>query len=531
MTEVRKLSDGNFGFFATRSYKKGEVIVNEAPLFKNNNDDSAIRAQFSDSSFTSEKSNSKFALAAKMSSSDSSKKSSAQMSSKIRIGQLRGMVTIAASFAISFHQTNEKDMIEKKTQLLSLYHPSLSCQPDELEYDIVQVAQSALEYCANYSKPQSPVSIMMSQETTKIELLKVMLIWACNAFEGGCLYQYSCRINHSCDPNCIAADNRDNNIQIVKAVCSISPGDELLISYLGLFTWVGGSARQKRLLQTKHFLCQCSRCSSEEIASAIPCPSCHPRQGPGSKYLEEHIQWDDDDDIKVSYAFPKNASCDTSSYRGSVCSESTQYNKSPILKIGKKVIDKILNHVESVSGQALSVAEKIGHEELASINTEIDEQLYQLASSVLGARHWTTNLMLLSLLDRLLASFNAIMLLGQDLPDMSELAEAIDSLQRLWKYGSGLSLNMDASFLLYNQTIGIARTLVALGDVNSMKYGAEWAGKVEDYINNFQGEDMKKVVGALRTAWERPIDEKSNDQNNMDIDADESNRTKKRLKK
>ena len=86
MTEVRKLSEGSFGLFATKSYKKGEIIVNEAPILKNNIDEGAIQAQFSDSSFTSDKSSSKYALAIKMSSS----KSDAQMSSKMRIGKWRG---------------------------------------------------------------------------------------------------------------------------------------------------------------------------------------------------------------------------------------------------------------------------------------------------------------------------------------------------------------------------------------------------------------------------------------------------------
>ena len=548
MTEVRKLPNGSFGLFATKAFERGDVLLNEHPLLSFESDENIIQTQFSDSSFLNAKSSSKYALAKKMnstqlSSSGKGKHGGNSMSSKHRIAKWRGMVSIAASYVLAC-QVPEKLSSEKKKELLSLYHPSSSCAPSDTEWEVVQVAESALSYCVNYAKPNSPLSAMLSDETSKMDIFKIMLIWACNAFEGGLLYKNSCRINHACDPNCITVDPKKmtsissctkNSIsqsdqQTIKAITPIKAGDELLISYLGIFNWAGGDVRKKRLLQTKHFHCSCSRCSSEDIASAIPCPSCHPRQGPGSKYLDEQIQWDDDDNFTVSYSYPKNSSCDTTSSRCRTCNESVQFNTSPVLKIGKKVTDKVLLHIENIPERNLSTSSKMGAEELASINSEMDEQLYQLASSVLGANHWATNFMLLSLLDRMLASFNAIMLLGQDLPDMSELAEAIDSLQRLWKFSSGLQLHMNSPFFVYNQTLGIARTLVALGDVKSMKYGAEWATKVKQFINLFGGDDLKKVVSALEKAWERPTEKPSLNASDMDVDRDDSNRSKKRAK-
>lgn len=542
MTEVRASSHGNLGLFATKAYQKGDLIFSELPLLSNASEENNIQAQFTDASFLK---NDSAAISKLVLSKSASSGNYTPMSKKRRIGKWREMIAIAASFAIAFGQPNEKSDEKSKQQqqaLLSLYFPSDSSAASDPEKELIQIAELALEYCITNAKPASALSNIVSQETSKTEVFKVMLIWACNAFEGGLLYENTCRINHSCDPNCLASppkkslNNSSEQIntqqQVVTAIANISPGDELFISYLGgIYNWTGGIARQNYLLHTRHFLCNCPRCSSGDTASAIPCPSCHPRSGPGKKYLDEDIQWDDDENIKVSYANPKNASCDTLSCRCKVCNESTQYNSSPILKIGKKVVDKVMHHIDTIQERDLSASSKLGPEELASINTEIDEQLHQLSSSVLGANHWTTNIMLLSLLDRTLASFNAIMLLGQDLPDMSDLAEAIDSLQRLWKFSSGLGLKMDSSFLLHNQTLGIARALVALGDVKSMKYGAEWAEKVENYFSLFEGEDMKKVVVALKEAWKRPVEENAKNEASMDVDEDDSDRSKKRVKK
>lgn len=88
------------------------------------------------------------------------------------------------------------------------------------------------------------------------------------------------------------------------------------------------------------------------------------------------------------------------------------------------------------------------------------------------------------------------------MPKMEEIAEVIDGLQRVSRFVSGLQLNLHMGHLLGTVIIGVARTLVSLGDVKSQKYGAEWLDKISiDYVVTFESEGTQKVVSALRVAW------------------------------
>ena len=49
--------------------------------------------------------------------------------------------------------------------------------------------------------------------------------------------------------------------------------------------------------------------------------------------------------------------------------------------------------------------------------------------------------------------------------------------------------------------MGLARTLVGLGDSKSQKYSSTWIAKVEKYAEKFETNAMNKVVVALRDAW------------------------------
>jgi len=116
--------------------------------------------------------------------------------------------------------------------------------------------------------------------------------------------------------------------------------------------------------------------------------------------------------------------------------------------------------------------------------------------------------MLLSILDRSISSFNAAMILGEE-PPFEELAESIDSLEKIWRFADGLSLSTPSSFLLHRQTLGVARSLVALGDAKSKKYGSEWVKRIVSYVQTFESEDLAKVVCAIQSAPERDSGEDS----------------------
>ncbi|KAH8739948.1 hypothetical protein FG386_001061 [Cryptosporidium ryanae] len=84
------------------------------------------------------------------------------------------------------------------------------------------------------------------------------------------LFSYLSLLNHSCDPNCgfigvngSYHDNENKNNLFVDLIANkmIKKNEEINISYVE--TYESRRDRIKTLFQTKHFLCQCNRCSSE----------------------------------------------------------------------------------------------------------------------------------------------------------------------------------------------------------------------------------------------------------------------------
>jgi hypothetical protein len=148
---------------------------------------------------------------------------------------------------------------------------------------------------------------------------------------------------------------------------------------------------------------------------------------------------------------------------------------------------------------------------------EIDRQYLQMATSVCGSRHWATHFLNLSLIEDSLASFHSTLLAlgGQDPADgngnaeetleglFAEIAEVADGIERAFKFTSSLDLKLDPAHWLFDYALGLARVLVGLGDVKSMKYGSRWVGRVEKYAERFENDGMRKVVVALRDAWKR----------------------------
>jgi hypothetical protein len=49
-----------------------------------------------------------------------------------------------------------------------------------------------------------------------------------------------------------------------------------------------------------------------------------------------------------------------------------------------------------------------------------------------------------------------------------------------------------------------------LGDEKSQKYGAEWLSKIDDYVEQFANDGVKKVVKTLKVAWTKQ--DRSNDE-------------------
>jgi len=569
MTEVHSSKKQGQGLFATKEYQPGEIILEESPLFtfqpKALQQIAKVRSQLKslEKISTGAAANKKSTYDETSISSSSClhdliiptnmKLNDCNLNQQQQRAKFLGMITAAATYATRKEQDDninkEKDTI-LISKLNSLYAPSSSSQSKTSssnndqsninlhEDNIIQLANHAIEYMKEHTATSSPLYNLVTE--SEEECKRIMLIWACNAFKGGNIYETTSRINHSCDFNAVVVssssssstvtsstskDNNeddDDNVQIIRATGVIQPGEEIFISYLGSYTYAGMSIRKEHLANDKYFTCQCTRCQKEEdngdVASAIPCCNCHERVG---RYLDEDVQYDEADeaDEEVNYAMPKKGSKHERCYSCQKCGNDCiiEFDSSVMDSIDK-IIQKVVAHLDECG----STSPKDDDRE--ELQEEMTERLLCLSYSVLGSKHWCTNLLLVQSLGRKLSAIHSSMLFSStnkkngkgkskggdiDSVDMADVAECVDSLQRLFSYIEGLKLqNSHLGHLLGNITIGVSRVLIGLGDVKSMKYGSEWVEKVNDYFNcNFEGPGMVKVVDTLLNAWKRKNDD------------------------
>lgn len=492
--------------------------------------------------------------------------------------------------ALSAYATNPPSG-EANDKLLELYHPSISSnsteKQDNAEEDAVRLAKLALSCGRVMAAPDSALRMLLKNKNydeldmdddddddDDRRMMKILLVYSCNAFEGGRLYHRLSRVNHSCNPNAVVLehgggnssssgndDDDDNDTEakhdasVLKAACDIAPGEEITISYLGKYLFAGYPIRQRILRANKHFECSCSRCSildtadcekyagkrngegdtiivdrGDDVASCIPCPKCHLRSG---RYLDEDVMLDEDADeedgrgFKVCYATPRN---------GLTPAERSVYCRS--CKGTTKVIlddaGSLRKKKEGMAIKYMCMAEDKVYERLESIGKangggdteseqEMDRQFLQMATSICGSRHWATHFMNLHLMEESLASIHSTMMSNatKDAEMMEdiyvELAEAADGLDKAYKFASSLNLKLHPAHWLFDYTIALAQTLVGLGDEKSQKYGSTWIERLGGYAEQFENEGMRKVVITLRDAWKRgecgSADKRSSEEN------------------
>ena len=498
MPEVKTSKNQGLGLYASEKYEPGDIILEELPLFtfhpQNVEQLSSIQSQFKtsslkngvDSSFTKKKD-----VDAKTDSSvsldDLNFLDVPSTIENCKRSKFKGLVTAAATYVISSNISTTT-----KEKLLSLYSPTISDDCDEsnkYEEGIIKLVSAAISFLQENTIPSTPLHIFVHEN--RDECSKIMLIWACNAFKGGHVYEIMSRVNHSCDFNAIISLSTSSSKegdgcdkQCVKASNVINPGDEIFISYLGTYTYAGMTLRKKMLSEDKYFDCQCSRCSNEEfkgdLASCIPCIQCHERLN--GRYLDEDTQYDDDDENKVNYASPRGVGEDVK-YFCEKCGDDKSYRlKSSLSTTIDKTIDRVIDHLDECAGVNVhNNTDETTNEEMA----EMTERLLCLSYSVLGSKHYCTNLLLVQSLAKKLSDIHASMLcssvgkndnkkgsnkdvnketgLGVDITDV---AECIDLLERCFTYTHSLDLNSHVGHLLGSVTIGVARVLVGFGKIN-----------------------------------------------------------------
>ncbi len=588
MTEVRATSKQGCGLFATKHYNPGDIILDEDALFtfsvNSKEEKQAIRDQFKKSATSGDTGNSARASNKNNSFASESKESLTKdddisidhfLSDVVKIpsnvdsqkyaNKFLGMIIAAVTYSnAKSDKTLGDDTIAK---LLQLYCPP-GCSNDDskgilqnvnqYENEVIELSKKALKFLEQNVDEKSPIRDLLKADEK--EILNVMLIWACNAFQGGHVYDVTSRINHSCDFNAaiVSTGSVSQTKQIVKAACKIQPNDEINISYLGSYTYADLCQRRQLLRRDKFFDCHCERCVREEnfeqfgkdcklgdVASSIPCVTCHTRIS--DRYLDEDTQYDDDEDNEVQYAVRKYAQENDMIDQKVYISE--KHGCSTLVPaLGAtidKTVDRVITHLDLLerknerSGQAMYDDTDETDDEIL----EMTQKLLCLSYSVLGSKHYCTNLLLLQNLGNKLSSLHTTMMCNSMQTgkkrnkglkgkaanvtevDMAEVAECIDSLQRCYKFIEGLHLRSHPGHLLGNVTIGISRALVGLGDETSMKFGSEWAEKVDDYFQwGFDGISMCKVVATLKNAWKR----KSVDDN--DEQQSKSQKKTKRIK-
>ncbi|GAX28168.1 hypothetical protein FisN_6Lh004 [Fistulifera solaris] len=383
------------------------------------------------------------------------------------------------AIAQAYQQSNTQLDIEAK--LLSLYHPQADTA-NPAEQELWKNSQSAAE--------------------NDDRLHKIIMIACCNSFQGGYVYEHASRINHSCQPNAIVNIQEDTGALLLRALTPIVVGEEIGISYAGLYLYTDTRARQHVLRRDKFFDCACVRCQEAvDPANMIPCTKCHPRH---QSHLDEATQYDDDDEHPVKYMMWKSDQfvCESCDY--------VETLKSSVATVVHSISDKVLQFLEQYKEQDNSSKASSEQKDNAP-QDEQDEELesllqehLSLASSVLGARHWTTNLLLLLYLDRGLKQYHKKLIFQQAADDdmQLDLAEHIDHLQRITQFVKRLKLHLHPGHLLSDVIVGIARALVSLSDVKSAQYATRWLDHLIGY-EPFLSEALVKVVDSLKSAWTR----------------------------
>jgi SET domain len=455
------------------------------------------------------------------------------------VGKFRSLVHAGAWFVV--FRPSEESVVE----LSELYSPSTT-DPHVDERRIVQLAQRALAFLKKSSEKGSTMHKRLvdgSEELLDQQVLRVMLVWACNAFDGGRVYKLQSRVNHSCRPNAVVyAEDASSSSQTIRAASEIAAGEEVRISYLGTLLYGDTLLRRDELRRSKHFTCKCERCEAPnstdgtpDAAGSVPCVVCHPR-AQRKRQLDEDTQYDDDQ--TVNYMIPTLMHDASWVWKCEACQSSVPEhgNKeyAPAFEACRSVSRTVASYLREHSSRGMNDS----HPPPSAAGTDdngfgadkqddsaVLEEHLTLASSIAGARHWTTNLLLLLQLDQMLQDFHGRLLRsdvddapssGAEGDDLEALASGIDMLERVCRFVDGLHLPLHRGHVLSHVIIGVARALVSLGDAKSCTYARDWLRKLDGYTEIFESEGIQKVVATLK---ERAPQERN--------DADDDRKAKK----
>lgn len=266
---------------------------------------------------------------------------------------------------------------------------ALSCPSLDEKHPLVEAALSVAESCLASSQAGQLTGVPVE------ELQRVVLVFCVNSFAGGTLYEQGCRLNHSCAANVTSAV--EGLHRHFRALKPIEKGDELLVSYLADFAFMSTSMRRRFLWETRNFICDCPMCSSsEDPFRDVPCASCHPSDAETPLPAEISME-----EVAVAYArfCGDTWLCGTCGHRFAP----------PEAEWERNIESHVFNFYKAFLGDPY-------------IDGQEMMDLFGIAGRSQGAHHWTTNLMMLAILDYQL----------QNADDYMDDIE--DSLQKLWQF-------------------------------------------------------------------------------------------------
>jgi hypothetical protein len=119
-------------------------------------------------------------------------------------------------------------------------------------------------------------------------LPRIFAARSCPAGRRGALLAVAGHVPHSCDSNVVVSEVAGDSLQFeVRALSSIRRGEMLTADYFAQPKFVGTAQRRAELLSSRKLRCRCTRCSRDDIVSALPCPNCSPAAEDGHTKLNE----------------------------------------------------------------------------------------------------------------------------------------------------------------------------------------------------------------------------------------------------
>ncbi|EGC39563.1 hypothetical protein DICPUDRAFT_86015 [Dictyostelium purpureum] len=297
--------------------------------------------------------------------------------------------------------------------------------------------QNNKSFLDKYSKLFDQVYLIVKSENSELssifnkeEYLEVVCSIFVNSFAGlsnnfnrtpisnGYFYK-AALLNHSCEPNTFfSIQNSTLEMRVVK---DINKGEQIFDSYVDLL--LPTIERQKILLKSKNFVCDCSRCTditeNSRFVSSIHCIFCKDE----TNYISPKVKYDDKTKILKQVWSCSKLTC--------------QFNKKNNNKNNQEflnILSDVAKFYDFINNDLLFKEEKKeeGEEQIQPMVEPILNRLVEYETNILSKLHenhhcWLLyHLRLSKLFERFSAVFNSFDYLSQSIQHYKEIARIVE---------------------------------------------------------------------------------------------------------